>query len=165
MKEAAYGIVIRDDEPKTLLIRRRDTPVWVLPGGGIESDETPADACIRELKEETGLDVVITQKIAHYTPSNFLTAGVHIFRCRSIGGSLARGAETAEVGFYEPERVPGHLFKLHKRWIYDALSNSSQTLEGPITGASLIDAAWYLFCHPVISLRHLISRAGRPWNS
>jgi len=45
---------------KILMVRQRverGDIVWNFPGGGIEKDETPECACIREVKEETGLDI------------------------------------------------------------------------------------------------------------
>ena len=52
---------------KILLVKRRDIPVWVIPGGGIEKGETPERAAIRETKEESGYDIKIIRKIAEYT--------------------------------------------------------------------------------------------------
>ncbi len=58
---AAYGIVTHDDE--VLLVRassRSDVPgTWWLPGGGVEFGEHPEDAVVREVREETGLDVEV----------------------------------------------------------------------------------------------------------
>lgn len=153
MKEGAYGVV--QDGNKVLLILRCDTPVWVIPGGGIEDGETPEEACVRELKEETGLDVVVTRKVAHYTASHAWTSGVHIFKCERVGGALSKGAETRDLGYYVPDEVPGHLFSLHRRWIQDAFSGGNTTLQGPLQGAEAYEMVWYLFRHPIISIRHL----------
>lgn len=44
---------------------QRGAIVWNFPGGGIEEGETPDEACIREVKEETGLDVKALKLIQH----------------------------------------------------------------------------------------------------
>ena len=50
------GIVF-DSAGRILLLRQRDDSIWSTPGGVIEPDETPADAVVREVREETGLVV------------------------------------------------------------------------------------------------------------
>lgn len=64
-----FGI-IRDDEGRILLCLRNDYALRNLPGGGVESGESPWQAMIREVKEETGLDVEITKLVGVYTKSN-----------------------------------------------------------------------------------------------
>lgn len=56
--------VIRDDEGRWLLVRKRGTTTFMQPGGKIEPGEAPADALVRELKEELGL-VVGTGSLRH----------------------------------------------------------------------------------------------------
>ena len=54
----AQAVIIQNNH--VLMVRQyvqRGDIVWNFPGGGIEVDETPMEACIREVKEETGLEV------------------------------------------------------------------------------------------------------------
>ena len=75
------GIVVLDN--KILLLKRvkPSTDVlgfWELPGGGLEYGETPNQALIRELKEETGLDIVIIKPAYTFTKirEDYQTVGI-----------------------------------------------------------------------------------------
>ena len=61
-KNAAIGIIFNQERAEVLLVKRQDVPVWVLPGGGVESDENSGDAVVREVLEETGLRVKVIRK-------------------------------------------------------------------------------------------------------
>jgi ADP-ribose pyrophosphatase YjhB (NUDIX family) len=57
------SIVLRDGDDRVLLVRHVEGDVWTTPGGMIEPYETPADAAVREMWEETGLYVRLTRII------------------------------------------------------------------------------------------------------
>jgi ADP-ribose pyrophosphatase YjhB (NUDIX family) len=63
MRSRAAAIIIR--EGKMLLMRRHKPgrDYYILPGGGVKLDESFSDACVREVKEETGLDVAGLQQV------------------------------------------------------------------------------------------------------
>jgi 8-oxo-dGTP pyrophosphatase MutT (NUDIX family) len=56
-RTAAYALCHADG--RVLLSRLRDSPLWTLPGGGIDHGEQPHEAAVRELHEETGLPVTL----------------------------------------------------------------------------------------------------------
>lgn len=56
-RERACGALIKEDKILMVYIEQATRKFWTLPGGGIEEGETPEQACIREFKEETGLNV------------------------------------------------------------------------------------------------------------
>lgn len=58
--------IVRASGNRVLLVQQRDDGVWSTPGGAIELDETPADAVVREVWEETGLFVKPRQLFAVY---------------------------------------------------------------------------------------------------
>ena len=75
------AIVIYDQK---ILILKRVRPssdglgYWELPGGGLEYGETPHEALIRELKEETGLDIKIIKPVYTFTAirPDYQTVGI-----------------------------------------------------------------------------------------
>ena len=60
-------VIIENDEQKILMVKQEhpERTVWMVPGGGIEEGETAAEAVVREMKEETGLDVTVGPMIFH----------------------------------------------------------------------------------------------------
>lgn len=61
------AVIFHKDCEKILLTRREDNNQWCLPGGGMEPGESASETCIREVEEETGLQVVIKRLIGIYT--------------------------------------------------------------------------------------------------
>ncbi len=66
MRNRATAIIVQDK--KVLVIHRQKfgRDYYTLPGGGVEIDETFAEACVREVKEETGLDVISIRQVRKY---------------------------------------------------------------------------------------------------
>ena len=63
-------VITKEENPKILLIQRGDNPYkgcWAFPGGFMEMDETTEQCAIRELKEETGLELSGPQQIGAYS--------------------------------------------------------------------------------------------------
>lgn len=63
-------VITREEEPKVLLIQRANDPYkgcWAFTGGFMDMDETTEQCAIRELKEETGLDVTDIKQIGCYS--------------------------------------------------------------------------------------------------
>ena len=56
----SVSIALRDQHGRVLLARHVEGDQWVLPGGAIEPGEVPKDAAIREMREETGIEVRLT---------------------------------------------------------------------------------------------------------
>jgi ADP-ribose pyrophosphatase YjhB (NUDIX family) len=112
---------VRDDAGQVLLGHRTDCDFWGQPGGGLESGETPWDGVIREVREETGLEVAAEQLAGVYSwPAT--DELIFSFACRVIGGAMATSDETSEVRFFPPDALPANTFAEHAERIRDALT-------------------------------------------
>jgi 8-oxo-dGTP pyrophosphatase MutT (NUDIX family) len=60
-------VVIPDDRERILMLRQRheDRDIWMIPGGGIEDEENAAEAAVREVREETGLEIRVGPLLWH----------------------------------------------------------------------------------------------------
>jgi len=154
MKIAAIGIIFQKNRSEVLLVKRRDLPVWVLPGGGIEAEETPEEACIREVFEETGYTVRIERKVAAYLPVNALTQLTHFFECSITQGTAKIGEETEEVAFFPLTALPKLLPPPFAGWIADAAKNLPY-FEKEITGVTYGVLLKALIQHPFLVGRYL----------
>ena len=95
-RPSAYGIVIKDDS--ILLSPQFNENSYDLPGGGIDLGESPEDAVIREVKEETGLDVVNPKavnisfsffKLPRASKNEFVQSIMLYYACDFTGGKLS----------------------------------------------------------------------------
>lgn len=59
----AGGIITNRDKSKIVIIYRANSNDWSFPKGHIEKGETPLNACIREIREETGLNVELLKEL------------------------------------------------------------------------------------------------------
>ncbi len=117
MLPCAAGIV-RDDAGRILLQRRSDNGLWSVPGGDLDPGEQPAQACAREVFEETGLVVrpvrllsVETHPITTYPNGDVAQAVVTVFECTVVGGELGcLDGESLELRFFSPEDLPRSSF-------------------------------------------------------
>jgi len=103
--EIAQAAIVQGG-PQILLSRRRDLRGWELPGGNLEPGESAEQALVREVREETGLEVAIEARIGTYHRTGFLPHRMHLYRCRPIGGRLAPSDETPDVGFFPFDGLP-----------------------------------------------------------
>ena len=112
------GVVVRDgdDGPEVVLIRPQsadDKQVWALPKGAKEADETPEEAAVREVREETGLEAQVSSRIDTITywfawaPERVrYKKNVHFFLMDLVGGDIKPDAvEVAEVRFVALDRA------------------------------------------------------------
>lgn len=116
--------VVLDEVDRVLLHRRRDISIWDLPGGRIEPAETPAQAGVRETREETGFEVAIDGAVGEFWRPQDPGGGtlIHVFRARVTGGRMRRrGPETLDVAWFAAGATPRTLFPPSRELIQAAV--------------------------------------------
>jgi 8-oxo-dGTP pyrophosphatase MutT (NUDIX family) len=110
----ATRAVLRDHEGRILFVRRTDNGRWVMPSGALELDETLVEGMQREVKEETGLDVVTATPMALYSYPDSMTAYGDPYYQISVqflvnewSGTLSTETdETTQAHFFDPDNPP-----------------------------------------------------------
>jgi ADP-ribose pyrophosphatase YjhB (NUDIX family) len=104
------GAVFRHEA--ILLVRERYDGLWTLPGGWADIGESPCEAVVREIFEESGYRTRATKLLALYDktrhahpPSPYYTYKL-FFLCELIGGSPAPSIETDGVDFFRVDALP-----------------------------------------------------------
>ena len=116
------GGCIFNDKGDVLLQKRADSNKWGFPGGAIELGETPQMAAVREVKEETGLDVEAGKLIGIYTdldmeyPNGDKAQSIMMaFELKVISGELSCDKEeTLELKYFPVDDAPDLFCKQHE---------------------------------------------------
>ena len=124
-----------DARSEVLLMQRSDNGHWGLPGGYVELGESVADACAREVREETGVVVEVGKLIGVYSDParQVIDYGdgrrVHAvnlcFEARATGsGAATTPHETLASAYFAATALPAPLVPIHEIRIRDALAGA-----------------------------------------
>jgi len=127
---------IFDEQSRVLLTKRQDNGQWCLPSGGVEPGESVAEACEREVFEETGLSVRVKRFVGVYSHPDQLTVysetdkfqivALH-FEAEITGGELGLRDETSDFGYFTTEEIEGlEMLGKHKERIMDTLKKQKE---------------------------------------
>lgn len=117
LRPSSSAVIFDSTGDKVLLTRRSDNGQWDIPSGGIDPGESAAEACAREVLEETGLVVEVIRligvyttphRIIEYADGNRFQAVTMCFEAVPTGGELTVTYETTEFGYFtmgEMERM------------------------------------------------------------
>ena len=108
--------IVRDSSQRVLFIRRADDGRWGLPAGAIDPGESPVQAIVREVREETGLVVRPTRVAGVFGGAGFRHRypngdeaewTVTVFDCEAVAGELGpQDGEALELRYFSPEDAP-----------------------------------------------------------
>ncbi|MEU5260206.1 NUDIX domain-containing protein [Amycolatopsis sp. NPDC021455] len=110
----AVSAFIQDDEGRILMIRRTDNDLYSIPGGQLELGETLAEATVREVREETGIECQVTGIIGLYSDPKHVIAYDDgevrqefsiCFRAIASGGNLHTSSESKEAFWIDPSKL------------------------------------------------------------
>ena len=159
----SHGVIFTKDRETVLLVKRRDIPIWVLPGGGIEKGETPEQAVIREVFEETGYTVSVVRKIAEYSYPNNKNIN-HSFECVITGGEKQLSNESKAIEEFNINQLPHMMPPFVDLSVQDALEINSEVIKKELTGFGI--KFWLkVMLHPWALFKYLLTRIGIHWNT
>jgi ADP-ribose pyrophosphatase YjhB (NUDIX family) len=133
------AVIFDDSRQKVLLTQRSDNGHWCLPGGHMESGESAAEACEREVFEETGLKVRATRLLGVYSNPDQLVVYkdgnkaffvVLNFEAEVMEGNLGLSDETTDFGWFtltDMETMPMHAN--HKHRVEDAMRGGDAVMK------------------------------------
>ncbi len=138
LRPGASALIFNETRDCILMTQREDNSRWCLPGGGMDSGESAAEACVREVLEETGLEVRVVKLVGVYTSPDILVEypdGNKIqpvafsFEAEVIGGELTLSDETIDFGWYTVAEIESmDTIEQHLPRIHDAVKNRPEAV-------------------------------------
>jgi ADP-ribose pyrophosphatase YjhB (NUDIX family) len=109
--KVAVAAVVGNDAGEILLTQRADSGVWLYPVGWADVGYSPSEVAVKEVYEETGIEVEPVSLIAVFDGLRLGFARLPlyslVFHCRMVGGTLrAHPLETQAVGFFGRDNLP-----------------------------------------------------------
>lgn len=104
MTLGAFNIIL-DDQNRVLLCKRRDKDLWNLPGGKVESDESPWVAAVREAREEINVDIDIEKLVGVYFKKE-QDEIIFQFLSRIERGIPSESEEVREIAYFDADNLP-----------------------------------------------------------
>jgi len=109
--KVAVGAAVGNDKGEILLVQRADSGVWLYPTGWADVGYSAAEVVVKEVEEETGIEVEVVRLIAVL---DGLRVGMSriplyslVFQCRPLGGELkAHPLECTDVGWFPMDKLP-----------------------------------------------------------
>jgi ADP-ribose pyrophosphatase YjhB (NUDIX family) len=109
--KVAVGAAVGNDQGEILLVQRADSGVWLYPTGWADVGYSAAEVVVKEVEEETGIEVEVVRLIAVL---DGLRIGISriplyslVFQCRPVGGELkAHPLECSDVGWFKFDELP-----------------------------------------------------------
>ena len=117
------GIVVRPEDGKVLVIRRADDGRWVPPGGVMELTETPEQCVVREVREESGVEVRAVRLTGVYKNMKLGVVSLALL-CEAVGGRAQPTDEAVNVAWLDPDEAARAAPEARGVRITDALSDS-----------------------------------------
>lgn len=134
----AVGVILRNVRGEILLERRADCGLWGLPGGRMDLGESARDTAIREVREETGLEISVERLVGVYTaPVGRIISyeGGDVVQCLTIvveasltSGTLTVSPESTAMEFFPPDRLPPDTLPHAQECLLDCLQKVEAVL-------------------------------------
>ena len=129
------GAVVINERDEVLLQLRPDTKTWATPSGGLEPGEDLAECVMREVREETGIEVIPESIVAALAGRDYLTAYPNgdqvaavtiVFRCRPHSDQAPRvnDDESLDIRYFPKDALPDKMLPRHQFIIAKALENN-----------------------------------------
>lgn len=96
-------VIIENEDGSIVLVKRKNKPYkkeWSLPGGKMDDDETIEQTAVREVREETGLEIYLKKIIGVYSQPDRDPRGRYVsvaFLAKITGGKLEAGSDAADI--------------------------------------------------------------------